>query len=298
MRQEPAVVGPDLVETTTALDVTGPFHSQALLDFLRRRVVSGIEDLQDTIYTRTLRLAHGPATVSIDVADDRVEMICRVADPTDLPSAVTRCRWLVDLDTDSVEVDRHLGGDPALRASVHANPGLRVPGHVDGFEVAVRAVVGQQISVAGARTILGRLVADYGSDFDGAVGLTRLFPTPESLAGAHPERLPMPRARGRALVGLAVAVATGVVVLDRTCDLADVRRSLLALQGIGPWTADYIALRALGDPDVFMGTDLGVRQGLALMGLGAVGADVTDRWRPWRSYALMHVWKSLDQEVT
>ena len=246
-----------------------------------------------------MRLPAGPAAIRLEVGAASVEAHLWVAEPTDLAMALQRCRWLLDLDTDLSAVEDHLRTDPHLAPSLRANPGLRVPGHVDGFEVAVRAVVGQQISVAGARTILGRLVREYGEAVaDAPQPLTHLFPSPEGLAGADPERLPMPRSRGRALVAVAVAVARGEVVLDRSVDLPDARRALLALPGIGPWTADYIALRALGDPDVFMGTDLGVRQGLARMGLGDSGSDVFQRWSPWRSYALMHVWKSLDAEPT
>ncbi len=207
---------------------------------------------------------------------------------------------MLDLDTDVAAAEAHLRSDPRLAASIIAHPGLRVPGHVDGFEVAVRAVVGQQISVAGARTILGRLVDAYGDEESGdrPVGeqaLTHLFPSPQALAGVDPESLPMPRARGRALAAIALAVATGDIVLDRESDLVETRQRLLALPGIGPWTADYIALRALGDPDVFIPSDLGVRHGLARMGLGAAGPEVFRAWSPWRSYAQMHVWKQLDQ---
>jgi AraC family transcriptional regulator of adaptative response / DNA-3-methyladenine glycosylase II len=175
-----------------------------------------------------------------------------------------------------------------------------VPGHVDGFEVAVRAVVGQQISVSGARTILGRLTTTYGEELDQAEGvLTHVFATAEALAEADPERLPMPRARGRALSGLAAAVANGDVVLDRSADRNETREALLALPGIGPWTADYIALRALGDPDVFMSTDLGVRHGLEKLGFAGTPRQTIQRaeaWRPWRSYALMHVWMTVNEE--
>ncbi len=279
------------------LDHSGPYDVESLADFLGRRTVPGIEVMTDRTYARTVRLPHGPAAVTLDLGSEQVEARFVLTDARDLETGVQRCRQLLDLDTDSVTVDGFLGRDPILAASVRAHPGLRVPGHVDGFEVAVRAVVGQQISVAGARTIVGRLVTAYGEAFDGVAGLTHLFPTPGSLAAADPARLPMPRSRGRALVAVAEAVDAGEVVLDRGRDLAVVRRALLALPGIGPWTADYIALRALGDPDVFMGTDLGVRQGLAVMGLADRGPEIVAAWSPWRSYALMHVWKSLDERA-
>ena len=284
-------------DVTVVLDAASPYDVSSIADFLARRTVPGIEVMTGCTYARTLRLPHGPATVRLDLGSERVEARFALTDQRDLEPGVQRCRQLLDLDTDSVIVDEFLGRDPFLAASARAHPGLRVPGHGDGFEVAVRAVVGQQISVAGARTIVGRLVNVYGEAFDGAAGLTRLFPTPASLAAVDPEQLPMPRSRGRALVAVAEAVDAGEVVLDRSRDLADVRRALLALPGIGPWTADYIALRALGDPDVFLSTDLGVRQGLALMGLAERGPEIVAAWSPWRSYALMHVWKSLDEQA-
>jgi AraC family transcriptional regulator of adaptative response / DNA-3-methyladenine glycosylase II len=293
----PVLATPTLPEPVTAtLQFRPPLDARSLLDFLRLRAVMGIERVRDDIYARTLRLPHGPASFRLQVRPERVEARVWVTDAADLGTAVERCRHLLDLDADPTEIDGHLGNDPHLAHSVAAHPGLRVPGHVDGFEVAVRAVVGQQISVAGARTVLGRLVAEYGEPHHGSEGLTHLFPGADRLSTADPERLPMPRSRGRALIALAGAVQSAELALDRSADRTQARRTLLALPGIGPWTADYIALRALGDPDVFMGTDLGVRQGLARLGIADAGPDVVRAWAPWRSYALMHVWKSLDEE--
>ncbi len=298
---------------TVSLAVRQPFAAAGLLGFLGRRVVSGLEVCDGSTYARTLRLPTGPGTAWLTLHADRVECTLRLADLRDLAAAVERCRRLLDLDADPTAIDDQLAQDPALAPQVANRPGVRVPGHVDGFEMAVRAIIGQQISVAGARTVTGRLVCEYGEPLpgaeplpDGAVAggvpcagdgaLTRLFPTPDALAAADPGTLPMPRARGRALVRVAAAVAAGgEVVLDRSADRADVRAALLRLPGIGPWTADYIALRALGDPDVFLPTDLGVRQGMSRLGL-AGGDRVAERWRPWRSYALMHVWRTGSEE--
>jgi AraC family transcriptional regulator of adaptative response / DNA-3-methyladenine glycosylase II len=181
---------------------------------------------------------------------------------------------------------------------VRQRPGLRVPGSVDGDEIAIRAVIGQQISLAGAISLGGKLVARYGARSTAAAsydGPERLFPTSEALAAADPDGLPMPRARGRALVGLCRALADGDVPLDRSADRADVRARLLALPGIGPWTADYVAMRALGDPDVFLPTDIGVRRALVDRGDDpSLAARAAERWRPWRSYGLMHLWSTLD----
>lgn len=288
--------GPGLV--TVSLAVREPFDGAALLDFLAVRAVTGIEVVEQTgkglTYGRTMRLAHGHGSVTLTPAADHVTCALVLSDLRDLASAVERCRRLLDLDADPVWIADHLSRDETLRPWVQKNPGIRVPGHVDGFEVAVRAVVGQQISVAGARTIVGRLTAQYGERLPGEGRLTHIFPTPDAIASADPQALPMPRARGRALVTLAAAVAEDRVVLDRSVDRVDVRSGLLALPGIGPWTADYIALRALGDPNVFLPTDLGVRHGLQRLGIAPATAAVRSRaWSPWRSYALMHVWSTL-----
>ncbi len=284
---------------TVSLAVREPFDSAALLTFLGDRGVRGVESCTRSTYARTIRLAHGHGSVRLTPQVDRVDCVLALSDLRDVASAVERCRRLLDLDADPVAIDTHLGSDDLLRPWVLKRPGTRVPGHVDGFEVAVRAVIGQQISVAGARSVAAHLVAEYGEPVRAADSLTHLFPTADSIAAADPETLPMPRARGRALVGLAAAVAGGNVVLDRSAHRTDVRTALLALPGVGPWTADYVALRALGDPDVFLPTDLGVRQGLSRLGVEGNPREVaesSDRWRPWRSYALMHVWARLGAE--
>jgi len=191
-------------------------------------------------------------------------------------------------------------GDRILGPLVRREPGLRVPGHVDGDEVAVRAVLGQQVTVVAARTVATRLAHELGTPLDRPVGsLTHLFPTAEALARLDPATLPMPRSRATALVTLCRALADGDLALDRGPDRDDVRRRLVAVPGIGPWTADYIALRALGHPDVFLPTDVGVRH--ALTGLGADparAAELSDDWRPWRSYALMYLWRTLSEPPT
>jgi AraC family transcriptional regulator of adaptative response / DNA-3-methyladenine glycosylase II len=180
---------------------------------------------------------------------------------------------------------------------VRADPGRRVPGAADGFELAVRAVIGQQVSVAGARTVAGNLVYAAGEELSAPdSGLTHLFPTPVALAelAAHdPGAFAMPTGRRRALRALAEAVASGDVVIDPGADPRELRRSLVALPGIGPWTAEYVALRALRDPDAFMPTDLGIRRAAASLGLPEDPASLTalaDAWRPWRSYAMAYLW--------
>jgi AraC family transcriptional regulator, regulatory protein of adaptative response / DNA-3-methyladenine glycosylase II len=224
----------------------------------------------------------------------------RLADLRDLAAAVERVRRLVDADCDPVAIADAFTGDPVLGALVRESRGLRVPGHVDGDELAVRAVVGQQVTVAAARTAAGRLTDHYGECLDSPVpGLTHLFPTAARLAELEPEELPMPRSRGRALVAVCRALADGELVLDRGADRDDVRRRLLAIPGIGPWTADYIALRALGHPDVFLPADIGIRDALRLRGLDPrAAADLAEAWRPWRSYAQLHLWQTLPSSPT
>ncbi len=260
------------------LAVREPFDGAALLDFLAVRAVPGVEAVSSGTYSRTLRLPGGPGHVALTPGPSSVRCVLRLTDLADLPVAVERCRRLLDLDADPLAVSAALGADPIIGPLIRKRPGLRVPGHVDGFEVAVRAVLGQQVSVAGARTLAARLVSLYGEPVgDG----WSLFPSAEALAGA--ESLPMPASRARALVALASAVASGALDLDRGTPRADVERALVALPGIGPWTASYVAMRALGDPDAFLPTDLGVRKALR-------DVSVSEAWRPWRSYALMHLW--------
>jgi AraC family transcriptional regulator of adaptative response / DNA-3-methyladenine glycosylase II len=288
-RGGPAAAGGDV---ELRLAVREPFDGAALLDFLGTRAVPGVEEVVAGTYRRTLRLPHGPGVVSLTPAPAHVRCVLRLHDVADLPVAVERCRRLLDLDADPAAVVDFFEGDPVIGPLVRKRPGLRVPGHVDGFEVAVRAVLGQQVSVAGARTLAARLAASYGTPLPAADGsLTHLFPSAGALAAVNPESLPMPRARARALVGLCAAVAGGLD-LDRGVDRAATREALLALPGIGPWTASYVALRALGDPDAWMPTDLGIWHALTRAG---ASAELSDAWRPWRSYALMHLWTSLGE---
>ena len=287
---------------TVRLPVRTPYDGRALLDFLALRAIPGIEVVDADTYARTLRLPHGPGTVRLRLPQsDRVgetavaEATFALSDLRDLSAATERTRRLLDADCDPVAVAAALGDDDLVGPAVRSAPGLRVPGHVDGDEVAVRAVLGQQVSVAGARTVAARFVQQWGDRIDTDVpGLTHLFPSSATLAQQDPESLPMPRARGRALVGMCSTLEAGDIVLDRGADRDDVRAGLLSLPGIGPWTADYIALRALGHPDVFLPTDIGIRDALAGLGQDpSRAAELAERWRPWRSYAQVHLWNTL-----
>jgi AraC family transcriptional regulator of adaptative response / DNA-3-methyladenine glycosylase II len=271
-----------------------PFDAELLWAFLTARAVAGVEAMDGATYSRTLRLPHGVGTVALTPAERHVRAELTLGDLRDLGTAVQRCRRLLDLDADPVAIDSALGTDPTLGPLVAARPGLRVPGAVDGPEIAVRAVLGQQVSVAAARTVAGRLAAEYGVPIEDS-GLTRTFPSVERLAEVDPATLPMPATRARTLVTLCAALAEGKVVLDAGTDPTEAIAALEELPGIGPWTASYIALRATAAPDVFLASDLGVRRAAAQLGLPQDTAALdawAARWRPWRSYAVMHLWNS------
>jgi AraC family transcriptional regulator of adaptative response / DNA-3-methyladenine glycosylase II len=290
------------VALSLRLAVRTPYAGRALLAFLAYHLVPGVEVAGADWYARTLDLPHGPATMRLTITDapgtGRTSFVVadfELSDLRDTAAAVERARRLLDADCDPGAVADHFVGDPVIGPLVRACPGLRLPGQVDGDETAVRTVVGQQVSVTGARTVTGRIVAAHGRPVTTPVpGLTHLFPRAADLADADPATLPMPRARGRALVGLCEALASGRIVLDRGTERAAVREAMVALPGIGPWTADYVAMRALAHPDAFLPTDIGVRN--ALRGLGHDPAATIARageWSPWRSYALMHLWNTL-----
>jgi AraC family transcriptional regulator, regulatory protein of adaptative response / DNA-3-methyladenine glycosylase II len=280
-----------------------PFSPESVLGFLGSRAVPGIEARDGATYWRSMRLPHGYAVVALtatDQGDDGpafVDADLHLSDLRDLTTAVSRCRQLLDLDADPLAVLEALRPDPLIGPLVCTEPGRRVPGAVDGFELAVRAVIGQQVSVTGARTIAGRLVRLAGEAIpDPISGITHLFPTPEALialARNDPAAFAMPGSRRLALVALAEAVGSGTVTIDPGTDPAELRAALVRLPGIGPWTAEYVAMRALRDPDAFMPTDLGIRRAARALGQPDDPAHLTaltERWRPWRSYAMVHLW--------
>ena len=300
LRRAPRGTTPDGTgEVVLRLAHRTPLEHGPLLDFLATRAVTGVEEGDRVSYRRTLRLPHssGVVTVTPHPGEGHLTARLRLADLRDLTPAVQRTRRLFDLDADPDAVGGALRRDPLLAPLVARRPGLRVPGHVDGFELAVRAVLGQQVTVKGARTLAGRLVARLGKPLDVPDGtLTHLFPTAEAVAGADLDGLGLTTGRRDTLRVLASAVAEGRLVLDPGADREQTRRALLSLRGIGPWTADYVAMRAMGDPDAFPAADLGLRQALDRLG-GPVDARAltarAEAWRPWRAYAAMHLWSSL-----
>jgi len=216
-------------------------------------------------------------------------------DQRDVITAVARLRRLLDLDSDPIAVDQHLSRDPQLRPLVQRRPGLRSPGSVDAMEMVVRAIVGQQISVVGARTVLGRIAASAGTavDFDGASW--QLFPSAAQLAALDPTTLPMPRRRGEAIVRIAQAIEEGSLVLDAGSDRDATRSALLALPGIGTWTADYLLMRALGAPDILLSTDLGLHKSAQHLGINLPTGESKSTWSPWNSYVTHHLWAASPQ---
>jgi AraC family transcriptional regulator, regulatory protein of adaptative response / DNA-3-methyladenine glycosylase II len=289
-------------DASTALVLRLPFRQPLcpdnLFGHLAATAIPGVEEVRGTTYRRTLGLAHGPAIVELTPHPEH--MVCRVvlADMRDLTTAIARCRWLLDLDADPVAIDRHLRSDPALRHLVDKTPGRRVPRCADGVEMAVRVVLGQQVSTAAARTMAGRLARDHGEPVtDPEGGLTHLFPTPEALLDSEPA---MPRARQSTLSALVDAVTRGRLDLGPGCDRAEALAILDDLPGVGPWTVNVIAMRALGDPDAFPASDLGVRRGAEALGIGSLPEAVTrhaEMWRPWRAYAVQCLWSATDHPI-
>ncbi|WP_323055253.1 MULTISPECIES: DNA-3-methyladenine glycosylase 2 family protein [Streptomyces] len=281
----------------------GPYDARGVFDFLAPRAVPGVEEVTgepgERRYRRTLALPHAHAVAEVGERGGPGWLPCRLrlADLRDLATAVQRLRRLFDLDADPGAVAERLADDPVLGPRVTAHPGLRSPGAADGPELAARAVLGQQVTIGAARTLAGRLVTAYGKPLpapDGA--LTHLFPDPGTLAGASLAELGMPGARRAALRTVMAALADGAVRLDPGADRDAAEAELLALRGVGPWTAGYVRMRALGDPDVFLLGDAGVRHGLAALGAPAdgprAGRELAARWRPWRSYAVHHLWRA------
>jgi AraC family transcriptional regulator, regulatory protein of adaptative response / DNA-3-methyladenine glycosylase II len=315
---------------TVRLSYRDPLDWASMLGFLAARAVAGVEEVSGAVYRRTLRLPHGHGTVALTVPaasrreQSHVECLLRLADLRDLTAAVQRCRRLLDLDADPAAPAEHLASDPLLAPLVRAAPGQRVPGTVDGAELAVRAVLGQQVSVAAARTAAGRLTQALGDPLPAPEGtLTHLFPSPAAIAAADPALLGGPLRRRATLRALAALLDGGEIAIDPGSDRAETAARLLAIPGVGPWTEQYVAMRGLCDPDAFLPSDLGVIR--ALEGLGRAAACATprrsgsrsphgspaadlparlhprevarlaERWRPWRAYALQHLWRSLGQ---
>jgi len=324
---EGASVGAPIGSLCLRLPFRPPIDLARMFGFLAARAIPGVEVGTLAEYSRTIGLPNGPGVARLRVVpgESWVECSLVLADLRDVTAAVQRCRRLLDLDADPIAISGYLGSDLVVGPLAGKCPGRRSPGTVDGDEIAVRAVLGQQVSVAAARRLGGRLAAEWGTPLphlDGADeageageadlsdgigrGLTHTFPSMATIAGLDPERLPMPRSRARALVGLAAALASGSIALHPGADRDEATAKLLELPGIGPWTVGYIRMRALSDPDAFPPGDAGVLRALRHLGHdpGRLGRDpgsgadtgTAEPWRPWRSYAVHHLWATLEQE--
>ncbi|WP_280874707.1 AlkA N-terminal domain-containing protein [Streptomyces pseudovenezuelae] len=279
---------------TLRLPFRAPLNPDNLFGHLVATAVPGVEEWRDGAYRRTLRLPYGHGIVALAPKSDHIACRLTLSDLRDLTVAISRCRRMLDLDADPVAVDDQLRTDPLLAPLVDKAPGRRVPRTVDEAEFAVRAVLGQQVSTAAARTHAARLVVAHGDPVDDPEGgLTHLFPTPEALAALVPESLAMPRTRRTTFTTLVRQLADGTLQLGPDSDWPETRAALLSLPGFGPWTADVIAMRALGDPDAFLATDLGIRRAAQELGLPSTPAALMARataWRPWRAYATQYLW--------
>jgi AraC family transcriptional regulator of adaptative response / DNA-3-methyladenine glycosylase II len=267
-----------------------PYDWTAMQKFLAARAIEEVEATDDDRYARAFDLAGttGMFEVRHDPAHRAFDVIVSSNDARVLYRVLARVTHVLDLDADPAAIARVLGSDPRLSESVRRQPGLRVPGGWDGFEIAVRAIVGQQASVAGARTILGRLARRFGRSIEAGGRCWRLFPTAAALANAPIDELGLTAQRGAALRAMAGAVADGRLNLGRDADPVEVRTALRAIAGVGPWTTEYIAMRALGDPDAFVAEDLIVARAAGERGRALL--ERAERWRPWRAYAVMHLW--------
>lgn len=256
---------------------------------LEHHCARGVEDFSEGRYTRALRMPHGPVVVTLTVSADQVRADLQLSDMRDLAPTVARLRHLLDLDADPAAVDGALLSHPALAPLVAEAPGIRVPGTVDGSELLLRTMIGQQISVSAANTATANLVAALGEEVTDTTGrVTHLFPTAESVAAADAGVMVGPAARIGAIVGAADRLATGKLELHQGVTATDMRRQLLEIKGIGPWTADYVVMRQLADPDVLLEHDLVLRRGALSEGIDLAAARGCS---PWRSYVSMHLWR-------
>jgi AraC family transcriptional regulator, regulatory protein of adaptative response / DNA-3-methyladenine glycosylase II len=275
-----------------------PYNWPSMLEFLRRRAIPGIEFVNAGRYLRSVQLGGVQGTVSVEPA--RGNALCatvRFPKLSALQAIIARLRRVFDLAADPVAIAAHLATDPALASLVKARPGLRVPGAWDGFELAIRAVLGQQVTVSAAVRLAGRLVDAHGERLAEPVGhLTHVFPSPQALATADLTSLGMPRSRAAALSAVAAAVIADARLFDTTCGLDDTIRRLRSIRGVGEWTAQYIALRQMREPDAFPAADIGLLRAMArLQGRKPSASELLDRastWRPWRAYAAQHLWAS------
>ncbi len=285
---------------TLRLGYRPPYDVAAMLDFLRGRALPGVEAVDDRSYARVIGTADAPGWLRVSAWEGKdvhaLKLELHGATPAALLGIVQRLRRMFDLDADPHAIAQALGDDIRLRPLLHARPGLRLPSGWDGFEIAVRAVIGQQVSVAAARTLTARLAQRHGTPLAMPfAGLSHLFPTPDALADADLTEIGLTRARADTIRGLSRALLEGRVDFNPERTLEDFTARWVALPGIGPWTAHYMALRALGHPDAFPADDLVLQKAVPTDGVRMTAKALQARaeaWRPWRAYAVIHVWKA------
>jgi AraC family transcriptional regulator of adaptative response / DNA-3-methyladenine glycosylase II len=286
---------------TVRLGYRPPYDWDAILLFLRARAIPGIEVVTATRYTRTIAIAGDRGVLIVEQADKNcLQVTVRLPGLTSLPAIIARVRRVFDLAADPVAIGAHLSQDPALAHRVAARPGIRVPGAWDGFELAVRAILGQQITVSAATGLAGKLVSLHGEKIADPValgqGLTHVFPTPQQLAAADLGAIGMPNARRVALSALAAAVVADPLIFGPRRSLEEAIALMRSLAGVGEWTAQYIAMRALREPDAFPAADIGLMRAMAdVRGVRPSPVELLARaegWRPWRAYAALHLWAS------
>jgi AraC family transcriptional regulator of adaptative response / DNA-3-methyladenine glycosylase II len=282
---------------TLRLPYRPPLDWSTLSAWLRARALPGVAEMNGRAYRRTLRLPRGAGVVALEPIETHIQCTLRLESMADLTSAVRQCRRLLDLDADPLSVVDVLSKDRGLSRIVRKRPGLRAPGAVDGTELAIQAILGQQVSLAAARTLASRLVTANGDVIKIAdPTLTHLFPRADAIAEADLAKLGVPATRRATLRALARAVAGGTLALDPGADRTRTYKQLIGLPGIGEWTAGYIVMRALGDPDTFLPSDLGIKKAGARLGFGSnprAMAEHAAAWRPWRSYATHQLWATL-----
>jgi AraC family transcriptional regulator, regulatory protein of adaptative response / DNA-3-methyladenine glycosylase II len=270
-----------------------PFNWKGMLEFLAARATPGVESVEHGNYRRTISVngSSGYFSVSLDERDSALLARVRFSNPCSLFLITERIRQIFDLNADWPAIEEVLGADPALADLVGSLPGLRIPGCWNGFELAVRAILGQQVSVKGATTLAGRLAKSFGQPFSGADGLTHLFPTPEALADAKLTGIGVTRARAASIQALARAVNRGEIRFDGAVDSEAFVARLQEVPGIGKWTAQYVAMRALGDPDAFPSGDLFLLRALSMTDASELDKRA-EAWRPWRAYAAIYLWST------
>lgn len=268
-----------------------PYHWPGMLNFLAARATPGVEAVEQEAYRRTISLrgTHGWLEVSFDEPNAALIVRVQFGDPQGLFSIIERVRAMFDLNCDWAPISRGLQSDPELRMRMEREPGIRVPGCWDGFELAVRAILGQQVTVKGATTLAGRVVSTFGERFTGGRGLTHIFPSARALMSADLASIGMPAARAATIRALAGAVDRREIRFDGLVDVDEFLSRLLEVPGIGPWTAQYIAMRAIGEPDAFPSGDIGLMRALDLEDARELQSRA-EAWRPWRAYAAMYLW--------